>query len=30
MTPENIKKLKEDFEALEDARSKRSKMYSVQ
>ena len=29
MTPENIKKLKEDFEALEDARSKRSKMYSV-
>ena len=29
MTPENIKKLKEDFEALDSARSKRSKMYSV-
>ena len=29
MTPENIKQLKEDFEALEKARSKRSKMYSV-
>ena len=29
MTPENIKQLKEDFEALDSARSKRSKMYSV-
>ena len=29
MTPENIKKLKEDFEALDSARSKRSKMYGV-
>ena len=29
MTPENIKQLKEDFEALEKARSKRSKMYGV-
>ena len=29
MTPENIKQLKEDFEALEKAKSKRSKMYSV-
>ena len=29
MTPENIAQLKQDFEALEDARSKRSKMYSV-
>ena len=29
MTQENIAQLKQDFEALEDARSKRSKMYSV-
>ena len=29
MTPENIKQLKEDFEALEKARSKKVKMYSV-
>ena len=29
MTPENIKQLKQDFEALDSARSKRSKMYSV-
>ena len=29
MTPENIKQLKEDFEELEKARSKRSKMYGV-
>ena len=29
MTPENIKQLKEDFEALDSARSKRSKMYGV-
>lgn len=29
MTPENIEQLKKDFEALEKAKSKRSKMYSV-
>ena len=29
MTPENIAQLKKDFETLEQARSKRSKMYSV-
>ena len=29
MTPENIKQLKEDFETLEKAKSKRSKMYGV-
>lgn len=29
MTPENISQLKKDFEALEKARSKRSKMYGV-
>ena len=29
MTPENIKQLKEDFEALEKARLKKVKMYSV-
>lgn len=29
MTPENIAQLKKDFEALEKARSKRSKMYGV-
>ena len=29
MTPENIKQLKKDFEALDSARSKRSKMYGV-
>lgn len=29
MTPENIAQLKQDFEALDSARSKRSKMYSV-
>lgn len=29
MTPENIKKLKEDFEALDSARLKKVKMYSV-
>ena len=29
MTPENIAQLKQDFEALEKARSKRSKMYGV-
>ena len=29
MTPENIAQLKQDFETLEKARSKRSKMYSV-
>ena len=29
MTPENIAQLKKDFETLEKARSKRSKMYSV-
>ena len=29
MTQENIAQLKQDFEALEKARSKRSKMYSV-
>ena len=29
MTQENIAQLKQDFEAFEDARSKRSKMYSV-
>ena len=29
MTPENIKQLKEDFEALDSARSKRSSMYRV-
>ena len=29
MTPENIEQLKKDFEALEKARSKRSKMYGV-
>ena len=29
MTPENIEQLKKDFEALDSARSKRSKMYSV-
>lgn len=29
MTPENIKQLKQDFEALDSARSKRSKMYGV-
>ena len=29
MTPENIAQLKQDFEALDSARSKRSNMYSV-
>lgn len=29
MTQENIAQLKQDFEALDSARSKRSKMYSV-
>ena len=29
MTPENIAQLKQDFETLEKARSKRSKMYGV-
>ena len=29
MTPENIAQLKKDFEELEKAKSKRSKMYSV-
>ena len=29
MTPENIAQLKKDFEALEKAKSKRSKMYGV-
>ena len=29
MTPENIAQLKKDFEALEKARSKKVKMYSV-
>ena len=29
MTQENIEQLKQDFEALDSARSKRSKMYSV-
>ena len=29
MTPENIAQLKKDFEALEKAKSKRSKMHSV-
>lgn len=29
MTQENIEQLKKDFEALEKAKSKRSKMYSV-
>lgn len=29
MTPENIAQLKQDFDTLEDARSKRSKMYGV-
>ena len=29
MTPENIEQLKKDFEELEKARSKRSKMYGV-
>ena len=29
MTPENISQLKKDFKAFEDARSKRSNVYSV-
>ena len=29
MTPENIAQLKQDFKAFEDARSKRSNVYSV-
>lgn len=29
MTPENIKQLKQDFDTLEKAKSKRSKMYGV-